>query len=32
MLAEHHVIQTTYEKKFMAEGFKINYLKCRLGV
>lgn len=26
LLPQHHGIQTTYEKKFMAEGFKINYL------
>ncbi|MBC7488239.1 MAG: tRNA (guanosine(46)-N7)-methyltransferase TrmB [Cytophagaceae bacterium] len=26
LLSQHHGIQTTYEKKFMAEGFKINYL------
>jgi tRNA (guanine-N7-)-methyltransferase len=30
-LAEHHGIQTTYERKFMKEGFLINYLKCKLG-
>lgn len=29
LLAQHHGIQTTYEKKFMAEGFKINYLSFR---
>jgi tRNA (guanine-N7-)-methyltransferase len=29
LLALHHGIQTTYEKKFMAEGFKINYLSFR---
>lgn len=29
LLAEHHGIQTTYEKKFMAEGFKINYLRFK---
>jgi len=23
-------IQTTYEKKFMAEGFKINYLRFQM--
>ncbi len=26
LLPQHYGIQTTYEKKFMAEGFKINYL------
>lgn len=29
LLALHHGIQTTYERKFMAEGFKINYLSFR---
>jgi tRNA (guanine-N7-)-methyltransferase len=29
LLPLHHGIQTTYEKKFMAEGFKINYLSFR---
>lgn len=29
MLAEHFGIQTRYEKQFMAQGFKINYLKFR---
>lgn len=30
-LKECHDIQTTYEKKFMAEGFKINYLRFELS-
>jgi tRNA (guanine-N7-)-methyltransferase len=29
MLGLHHGIQTTYEKKFMAEGFNINYLRFK---
>lgn len=29
-LKECHDIQTTYEKKFMAEGFKINYMRFKL--
>ncbi len=27
----HHGIKTTYEKKYLAEGIKINYLRFRLG-
>jgi tRNA (guanine-N7-)-methyltransferase len=27
LLEEHHGIQTTYERKFRKEGFKINYLR-----
>jgi tRNA (guanine-N7-)-methyltransferase len=30
LLAEHHGIQTTYERKFLKEGSKINYLRFRL--
>jgi tRNA (guanine-N7-)-methyltransferase len=29
-MAEHHGIETTYERKFVEKGFKINYLKFRL--
>ena len=30
MLEEHGGLQTRYERKFLAEGKKINYLKCRI--
>lgn len=29
LFAEQHGIQTTYERKFIAEGFKINYLRFK---
>lgn len=31
-LPEHHGIQTRYEKRFVEEGFKIKYLRCRWNV
>jgi tRNA (guanine-N7-)-methyltransferase len=30
-MVEHHGIETTYERKFVKEGFKINYMKFRFG-
>lgn len=30
MLEEHFGIQTTYEKRWLAEGKKINYLRCQM--
>lgn len=30
-MSEHHGIETTYERKFVKEGFKINYLRFRFG-
>lgn len=30
LLAEHHDLQTNYETKFLAQGKKINYLRCRI--
>lgn len=30
-MAEHHGIETTYERKFVKEGFTINYMKFRFG-
>lgn len=30
MLKEHFGIQTTYEKRWLAEGKKINYLRCEM--
>lgn len=30
LLGEHYGIQTTYEKKWLGEGIKINYLRFRL--
>lgn len=29
-LAEHHGLQTNYETKYLEQGKKINYLRCRL--
>ena len=29
ILEEHYGIQTTYEKRWLSEGKKINYLRCR---
>ena len=29
-LAEHHGLQTNYEMKFLEQGKKINYLRCRI--
>ncbi len=31
LLAEHYGIQTTYETRFLNEGFKINYLKFKFN-
>lgn len=31
LLDDHHDLQTTYEKRYIAEGFKINYLKFELS-
>ncbi len=30
-MPEHHGIETTYERKFVKEGFKINYMKFRFS-
>jgi len=31
LLEEHHGIQTTYEKRYLVDGIKINYLKFRFS-
>jgi len=31
LLDDHHGLQTTYEKRYISEGFKINYLKFELS-
>jgi tRNA (guanine-N7-)-methyltransferase len=30
LLEDHFGLQTTYEKRYLKEGRKINYLRCRL--
>jgi tRNA (guanine-N7-)-methyltransferase len=30
MLEEHHGLQTNYEQRFLQEGKKINYLRCKM--
>lgn len=30
LIKDHHGIQTTYERRFLADGLKINYLRFRL--